>query len=54
MARFKGGTEEARDVFVPVAVVAVLIVLLILLVWYLVDRTAFMVYWNSLGAAIRR
>ena len=54
MARFKGGIEAERDMFVPVAVVAVLIVLLILLVWYLVDRTAFMVYWDSLGAAIRR
>ena len=54
MARYKGKTATRSDPFVPVAVAAVLIVAVVLLIWFLVDRNGFTIYWNSLGASFHR
>ena len=54
MARFKGKAATRPDIFVPLAVGAVLIVALVLLIWFLVDRNGFTIYWNSLGASVHR
>jgi len=54
MARFKGSVEAGRNLVVPVILGALLIILLVFVLWYVIDRAAFMVYWDSLGAAFRR
>jgi hypothetical protein len=54
MARFKGKAATSPDLFVPVAVAAVVIVLLVFLIWFLVDRNGFTVYWNTLGASLHK
>ena len=54
MARFRGRAASRPDLFVPVAVGAVLIVAVVLLIWFLVDRAGFMIYWDTLAASVRR
>jgi len=54
LARFKGNVQKRNDSFVPVALIAVLIVVAILVIWYVVDRVGFMIYWNSLTASLHR
>lgn len=58
MARFKGRVDVAgaggRNPVLAVILGALLIILLVFVLWYVIDKAAFMAYWDSLGAAFRR